>query len=54
MAILNGYRYDSNKIYHELPESPFWSLYHDNISKFNREYSGIMIRGIYLVVIAWC
>ena len=54
MAILNGYRYDSNKIYHELPESPFWSLYHDNISTFNREYIGIMIRGIYLVVIAWC
>ena len=40
-------RYDnSNSIYQELWESPFWSLYHDNISTFNTEYSGIMTRGI--------
>ena len=47
VAVLDGYRYESNnRIYQELQKSPFWSLYHDNISKFNKEYNGIMVRGI--------
>ena len=47
VAVLDGYRYESNnRIYQELQKSPFWSLYHDNISKFNKEYNGIMVRDI--------
>ena len=29
-----------------LRKSPFWSLYHDNISKFNKECNKIMFRDI--------
>ena len=47
VAILDWYRYEnSNSIYQELRKSPFWSLHHDSISKFNKEYNGIMVRGI--------
>ena len=47
VATLYGYRYEnSNSIYQELQKSPFWSLYHDSVSKFNKEYNGVMVRGI--------
>ena len=46
-AILDGCRYDnSNSIYQEMRGPPFCLLDHGNLSKFNREYSGIMISGI--------
>ena len=38
VATLYGYRYENrNSIYQELRKSPFWSLYHDSVSKFNKE-----------------
>ena len=43
LAILNGIDMRTAIV---LRKSPFWSLYHDNISKFNKECNKIMFRGI--------
>ena len=45
-AILDTHRYeDPNSLLQKVKSSPFWSITHDNISKFGREYNGTLLRG---------
>ena len=46
-AILDSHRYDDpNSLLNQVKNSPFWSITHDNISKFGTEYNGVLLRGI--------
>ena len=46
-AILDAYRYDNeNSLPKQVKNSPFWSLMHDNISKFGSELNGVLLRGV--------
>ena len=46
-AILDAYRYDTkNSLPNQVKNSPFWSLMHENISKFGSELNGGLRRGV--------
>ena len=48
-AILDAYRYDKiDSLPNLIKKGPFWSLMHDNIPKFGKEFNGVMLRGVSL------
>ena len=46
-SILNSYRYDDEEsLDAQIRASPFWSIMHDGITKFNTGFNGVFLRCI--------